>query len=328
MKNQTMIIRNNGGRPFAAGSLARLGLCTALWLLLAAGASMGAWASNGRVPVSAGGTITAAGSYYLTEDITASSGTVITIGANDVTLDLNGHTITVPSAGTGIYCAYSNSRITNGHVVGGQYGVYLDASSNTIISARVDHMVLSGQTSYAIRAEGVHGFYQVTVEDNTVASASHQGIRLYNIYGGALCRNRVTNCGSHGILVSSGIGLNISGNTSAGNGQDGMFLQSCDDCAITANTSSNNGYSGFDMDTTWDCRLFGNTASKNSSNGFNLSYDTWSSLDQNLAGYNSTMGFAFSSSTNTVYGFNRALGNTLHDYSTIGGTVVNAGNNF
>jgi hypothetical protein len=44
--------------------------------------------------------ISQAGSYYLTRNITVSSGDAITIGANNVTLDLNGFAIssTAPSA--------------------------------------------------------------------------------------------------------------------------------------------------------------------------------------------------------------------------------------
>ena len=45
-------------------------------------------------------TISLPGSYYLTTNVTVSSGDAITITANNVTLDLNGFTVSMPSTAT------------------------------------------------------------------------------------------------------------------------------------------------------------------------------------------------------------------------------------
>jgi hypothetical protein len=69
-------------------------------------------------------TISESGSYYLTRNLTVSSGNGITISTHGVTLDLNGFTIssTAPSAtGTGILLTSGLRDITihNGHIRGG-----------------------------------------------------------------------------------------------------------------------------------------------------------------------------------------------------------------
>jgi hypothetical protein len=69
-------------------------------------------------------TISQPGSYYLTANITVNFGDAITIATNDVTLDLNGFTIssTTPGAGgAGILLAGGNADISilNGHIKGG-----------------------------------------------------------------------------------------------------------------------------------------------------------------------------------------------------------------
>ena len=67
------------------------------------------------------GTLNKNGEYYrLTQDISA-SGTVFTISASNVTLDLNGHTITynTSSRGAGIVVNSSNNTVKNGWILQG-----------------------------------------------------------------------------------------------------------------------------------------------------------------------------------------------------------------
>ena len=78
-----------------------------------------------RTPISAAPfTITNSGSYYLTTNLTVSSGNAITIATNGVTLDLGGFTIvsTAPnSSGAGILLSGNRTdiQIFNGHISGG-----------------------------------------------------------------------------------------------------------------------------------------------------------------------------------------------------------------
>ena len=62
--------------------------------------------------------ITVPGSYVLANDIAGTSGiAVIEIRANDVTLNLNGHTITAQGAGITIDEFVVNAHVSNGQIV-------------------------------------------------------------------------------------------------------------------------------------------------------------------------------------------------------------------
>ena len=76
------------------------------------------------IPVSAGGTLSVPGTYCLTQNITGT----ISISNNDITLLLNGFSITAPTSGNGISITAStrNCRISGGSIVG-------DGSSNNSI---------------------------------------------------------------------------------------------------------------------------------------------------------------------------------------------------
>src|SRR2546430_8976393 len=75
-----------------------------------------------RTPISAAGTISQAGSYYLTSNLTSASGATLTISSDNVTLDLNGFTIS--SSGTSVsppdsgisIGAVKNIKVHNGRV--------------------------------------------------------------------------------------------------------------------------------------------------------------------------------------------------------------------
>jgi hypothetical protein len=77
-----------------------------------------------RIPISSAPyTISQPGSYYLTANISVTNGSAITITANQVTLDLNGFTLSSTEAsptGTGILLAGGDTDITilNGHIKG------------------------------------------------------------------------------------------------------------------------------------------------------------------------------------------------------------------
>jgi hypothetical protein len=83
-------------------------------------------AFDGRTPISTGPvTISNPGSYVLTANLSA-SGTVITIASDDVTLDLNGFTVTSLSILLGAITLSGirdNITIRNGNIVGGSAGI-------------------------------------------------------------------------------------------------------------------------------------------------------------------------------------------------------------
>ena len=83
------------------------------------------------VHASGGITISQSGSYYLTENLTVTTGDGITINASEITLDLNGFTIrsTKATAGySGVKVNGSQVSIFNGHV---KSGTTYDGNSET-----------------------------------------------------------------------------------------------------------------------------------------------------------------------------------------------------
>src|SRR5712691_5912502 len=68
-------------------------------------------------------TITTAGIYCLRSSLTGAAG--IVVGADDVTVDLNGHALDVASLGVVSWGAYKNITIRNGTIRGGSRAVSL-----------------------------------------------------------------------------------------------------------------------------------------------------------------------------------------------------------
>jgi hypothetical protein len=147
-----------------------------------------------RTPIgSAPFSITTAGSYYLTGNLTVTTGNAISITADDVTLDLNGFTISsTASPASGI-------------------GVSLPAGSRRNVIIR--NGIIRGTTTFAGGVFTAGGFQNgvrvvslganVRVEDITVIGMSLNGITLpAGVRTYAVDRCTVEICGSLGIAAS------------------------------------------------------------------------------------------------------------------------------
>jgi hypothetical protein len=154
-----------------------------------------------RTPISSAPfSITQPGSYYLTTNVTVNAGDAITINANNVTLDLNGFTIssTQPSAltGTAILLAGGNAigansgiTILNGHIQSGvtnEAGVYggsgflngINYTGQQPANTRVAGVSVAGCQSTGIYLN----FAQATVVENcTVQTVGGSGILAANV---------------------------------------------------------------------------------------------------------------------------------------------------
>jgi hypothetical protein len=153
-------------------------------------------------------TITNPGSYYLTTNITVSSGNAITITANGVTLDLNGFTISstaATAAGTGILLSgglLRNVSILNGFIQGGVtnnagtyngpgflYGIYYAA--NPPVNTRVSRVSVSGCLNY--------GLYLGTGDSTVVESCTVRTIGGSGIVASTIQSSVAIDCGGTGI---------------------------------------------------------------------------------------------------------------------------------
>jgi hypothetical protein len=183
-------------------------------------------------------TISTSGTYYLTTNVTVSNGDAITIAANNVTLDLNGFTIssTRPVATTdtailftlagrmdiAIYNGHISSGVTNsstGVFSGGGfgYGIYATYAPYNV---RVKDVSVLGVLHYGI-ALGTGGGSSTVVESCTVTVAGNDGIGA-----GIVSDSTAVNCGTSGINADTA--HNCKG-TVVGNGY-GMLATTANNC--------------------------------------------------------------------------------------------------
>jgi hypothetical protein len=260
-----------------------------------------------RTPISSAPfTITNSGSYYLTANLTVSSGNAITIATNGVTLDLNGFTIASTAAsasGTAISLNTSLSDITifNGHirsgvtnnssgVFGGSgfgYGIYY--SGNTPANVMISKVSVAG-----VLGEGINlgsGFATV-VEACTVTTAGGNGIAASTVKGSVaigcggsgIYGDQVADC--RGISIAAGNGIHASATAL------NCYGQSSSSDGIYAADTVQNSY-----------------GQSSSGNGVNAS------ISQNCFGSSTTgTGLVCSRVANGCYGLSTS-GTGLHSYS-------------
>jgi parallel beta-helix repeat protein len=255
---------------------------------------------------------------------TATNANGITVNADDVTIDMAGHTLTGPgaNAGTGIYQADArrNLRVHNGKIVGwsrsGGVGVYAFGKNNQLdhIQAVENHYgIFTGPNSrindcsalsnagtgiVAGKASTISGcsvssnmlYGIVSGDGSTISGCTARANTLDGIYTGA--DSRVTDCSSstnarHGIIL--GNGSTISGCSGSNNAGTGIATGS--GSTITDCTAYNNGAHGFYAG--GGSTISGCTARQNTRNGINV--EAGSTVSGCTASYNTDNGIWTSS---------------------------------
>ncbi len=262
-------------------------------LVLAATAT---FAGDGRYPISlttAGLPIQIAsqGSYYLTEDIKASTtGNIIEITSSDVTLDLAGHTIqNTTSSGTLVTATdVSNIRVTNGQLVGGLKGLYF---STTVVGGdiRADHLLLRDMTGYGLEFRGtstvrIHpvvehcnispqggvGLLFDYAERGRVEDVSTKGASFaaaFTCYGCTITNSRFVSSNLDGVDLY-GSDVVFQGNVVSTNGNYGVYLYSAARVSLLDNVISGNGSDGIRIFKNSDqLRIRGNLVADNAGAG-------------------------------------------------------------
>jgi hypothetical protein len=212
-----------------------------------------------RTPISAAPfTISAPGSYYLTTNVTVSSGDAITISANNVTLDLNGFTIasTAATASADSAVLLSGSRtniaICNGHISSGvtnNGGVYsgsgfgLGVFSPGCFNVRVRDVSVSGCQYDGIYI-GYNAYNSTIVESCVVNTAG-----AYGIVAQSVSKSTAIDCGNTALVATT---ANDSSGVASGNGA-GVYATAANNCygyclgpgtGLSANAANNcYGYS-------------------------------------------------------------------------------------
>ena len=302
-----------------------------------------------RTPISSAPfTITNSGSYYLTTNLTVSSGDAIDINTNGVTLDLNGFTLcsTAASAtGYGIWLNNNSSftvkdiTIVNGHIRSGVTnngsGVYsgsgfafgINYSGNSPANVVISKVSVAGVLSHGIYLGSGNA---TVVEACTVTTAGANGITASTIKASvatdcgvsAISGDQVADCrgqsvNSYGVYASS-TALNCYGNSGNGTGLYAGTAQNC-----YGQGGSNPGIS---------CYIAQNCSGQSlTGTGLSAQY-----LAQNSFGQGNTgIGLAASTAVNCFgYGFGSSPGlaatraNSCYGFSSSGTGLVATNANF
>jgi hypothetical protein len=166
-------------------------------------------------------TISAPGSYYLTANISVTSGSAITITASQVTLDLNGFTITgTGTANTGILLAGGDTDITilNGHILGNVFANGINYSGSAPVNVRVSGVSVSGCSAY--------GILLGTASSTVVESCTVQAIGVWGIEASTVSHSSAYQCGGNAIIANTA--ENCYGNCT-GSGE-GLYAGTANDC--------------------------------------------------------------------------------------------------
>lgn len=169
------------------------------------------WADEGRIPIYRPTTITQAGHYVVTRDFAIPSGDGVVVQANNVTLDLNGHTLS-----GGRYPVYiveaTEVTVKNGRIVGGNIGVVYSAPSGLRARVRVEDVELVSQTNQGISMSPVE---HVEIVSCRIIGPEGVGMVIQGLtgpVGGQVVGNRVHNPGAGGIHIFRAVGMEIRGN--------------------------------------------------------------------------------------------------------------------
>ncbi len=192
-------------RNFKAYGLAVLG---ALAMILAASLS------GADTAVSACGTLSSPGRYFLTKSLT-SSGTCITIGADGISLDMKGKTLTGNGTGDGISDGggnFESMAIANGTVSHFSVGIDLNTSCCVVIR----EVTSSNNTSTGILLGKCCG----TLDSVTVKGNGADGV---DVADGEFTLHNITVKNNSGSGINIGCCTLISDSVISGNSGDGVF---------------------------------------------------------------------------------------------------------
>jgi hypothetical protein len=140
--------------------------------------------------------ITVPGSYVLANDISGSYG--IEISVSDVTLDLNGHTITAQETfGVAVDQSVLNAHVSNGHIVAGEQGVLILGSSCLFNELNIK---IIGPYAPIVISYGSFNRVQ-----NCVLSATGQAFAAFSLY--LTSHNTIQNNTLAGVFADTILGL-------------------------------------------------------------------------------------------------------------------------
>ena len=280
----------------------------------------------------------------LTGDMTC-AGTALRIGADGITVNLNGYMITgdgVTVGAAGVRNAgYNGVTIENGTITNFFFGIYLNgASGNTIQLITADGNTFSG--IYVENGSNSNQIVDSVVINNGTPAHRGNGITINGSDGNLVARSLAVNNYTQGIFVGGGANSPASSNTrivhntSHDNVSNGIGIIGGSGHLVQNNRSVDNGGHGVSFSSlpvpgsVTDSAVAGNTASGNALNGIALNDAHRNRVTANQADANVLTGILLTGADDNAITGNRVSGSGVHGILLRAGSDVNAirGNEF
>jgi len=266
------------------------------------------------IPIFGQTTISTSGSYCLANNINASGTAAITITANDVTLDLNGQTIS-GSLTNGILVTGSNIAIKDGlldGILAGGTGINVSSSNNVTIQ---NIIAMAWGTGININNSN-----NIMVNNCICNNTTMNGFGM-NINGSndIMVNNCTCNDNNAGFNVSNGSRLTFTNCQSNRSGFNGVNLTNITSCIFDSCTTTSNTASGIATTNISDVEF---TNCQSNGNSFGCFFGTLSSsvLNSCSADSNSMTGFFSSGGSCTKYINCQSNGNGSNGFQVDTGT--------
>jgi parallel beta-helix repeat protein len=256
--------------------------------------------------VTCGQAITA--SVRLSNGLTDCGGNGLVVGADGITIDLNGHTLDGTGLGAGVLVdGFDSVTVTNGRVQEFDFGVQVTGATS--------RAVVSGVTAQLNQEAGVAltGAAQATVRDGQVLD-NPLGILLGpGTTGSVVAGNTVARTAGDGVRLEGADGNRVEANEVSESSGAGVALAGADGNAVIANTLSENDSGGVtvgepDLPAN-DNRVERNRVSGGGGPGVSVTDSSGNDLLANVASGSGSAGISLEGATDTLVRGNDVRGN-------------------
>lgn len=268
---------------------------------------------GGSTACNCGDTLTS--SYNMTSDLTGCTADGIIIGANNIILDCQGHTINgnnpgFPYAGinnggelVGGYFTggYNNVTIKNCIITGGFYsGIWFDVASYGNI---INNTASSNEYGFHVFSNGYDTSHYNNLINNTAINNT-LGFRIAYISYHTLVGNIANNNSNSGILLDASSHINVINNTANNNVYGGIGIAYGNYNNLTNNIANNNGGNGIGITGADYSNIINNTANNNSNGIYLTSSSNNNTIINNTANLNAGYGLYVTGSTVNTFANN------------------------
>jgi parallel beta-helix repeat protein len=274
-------------------------------------------------------TISSPGSYYLAASLAVTSGVAVTIGSDDVSLDLNGFRISNSGNAGGDYCvSVPNAfrvNVSNGILLGGRSSAYVNNSPQTILSG----LLISGATSSGVFIDD--DCTNAVIRNCVITGTTGTGIYVDDRNPGTCIEHNIISGWGWGIFIhGGGAGIRVLGNSVTGFSYKGIYPYSAATLEIKENlVRGNSAIEAISITGFCDGSLVKNNYLSGSGVGLLVYGSDYLLIDNNTIYAPTTIGVEFTSGAqNSVYRSNviRNSGSSAVGGDWAGSNVDGGGN--